>query len=63
LLAAHPRLGMGRLPDDQLRTLAEEHIAYELEMLVWTAMTLYRDSAGKLGNSSHAISKRKKRRP
>lgn len=37
---------MGRLPDDQLRTLAEEHIAYELEMLVWTAMTLYRDSAG-----------------
>ncbi len=36
---------MTALPDDGLRTLAQEHVAYELEMLVWTAMTLYRDSA------------------
>lgn len=36
---------MTALSDDRLRTLAEEHIAYELEMLVWTSMTLYRDTA------------------
>ena len=36
---------MTALPDDRLRILAEEHVAYELEMLVWTAMALYRDSA------------------
>ncbi len=42
---------MTALPDDGLRTLAQEHVAYELEMLVWTATTLYRDSAARPGHA------------